>query len=542
MQISYLKSILILGIAALLMGLSFPYSGSLFPFIFVAFAPLLWFNIEVNKVTSFKGVKRFFGNYFYMIIFNVVATWWIKNASLEGALMAFFANAFLMTLPFVILGFFDRVLSFNKTMIGFVALWLSFEHLHHIWDLSWPWLSFGNAFANHPAIIQWYSFSGVSGGTLWVLLINVLVYILYRNIKEKKESIQIQSPLFLLGGLIVLVPITISLVMFFRYEEKVDPVEIVIVQPNLNPWNNDFTGPGIKFTTPTSKQITDMLALAETKITSSTDLIVFPETAISSYIDEAAFDNMGVIFKLRAFSKSKGIPILTGADTYGLFNEERPFPAVKKSNKWFENYNTALLISGDEKIQKYHKAKLVLGAEKLPFVAIFPFMAKLSVDLGGTNSILVGNKYPNLFYSKVLKTAPLICYESVYGEYVSQFVSLGADFLCVITNDGWWGDTPGYKQHLTFSQLRAIENRRSLARSANTGISCFINQKGEIIDRLNWDEKGVLIQKINKNDSITFYTKYGDIIGRISVFLLIGIFIMAVSDYLKSRSKKLKST
>ncbi|MFD1552160.1 apolipoprotein N-acyltransferase [Putridiphycobacter roseus] len=540
MQISYLKSILILCVAALFLGLSFPYSGSLFPLVFIAFTPIIWFNVEVNKALKGRGVKRFLGNYIYMVIFNVVATWWIKNASLEGALMAFFANAFLMTLPFVVFGFFNRILNLSKSLIGLVAVWLSFEHLDHIWDLSWPWLSLGNAFGNHPALIQWYSYTGVSGGTLWVLLVNILVYVLYVNIKEKKETVSIQSPLFLLGAIMLLLPITSSLWHFYRYEEKVNPVEVVIVQPNLNPWNSDFTGPGVKFTTPTSQQISDMLDLASTKITKNTALIVFPETAISSYMDEAALDNMGVIFKLKAYTKEKGIPILTGADTYGLFEKERPFPAVKKRNKWFENYNTALLISGDDKIQKYHKAKLVLGAEKLPFVDLFPFMAKLSVDLGGTNSILVGNTYPNLFYTKVLKTAPLICYESVYGEYVSEFVSMGADFLCVITNDGWWGDTPGYKQHLIFSQIRAIENRRSLVRSANTGISCFINQKGEIVEALDWDKKGAMVQSINKNDTITFFTQYGDIIGRVSAFLLIGIFIMAVSDYLKSKGKTLK--
>jgi len=415
MQKSFLNSILILMVSASLMGLSFPYSGSLFPFIFIAFTPIIWFNIEINKQLKYKGVKRFFGNYLYMIIFNIVATWWIKNASLEGALMAFFANAFLMTLPFVIFGFFNRVLSLNKSLIGLVAAWLTFEHVHHIWDLSWPWLSFGNAFANHPMLVQWYSFSGVSGGTLWVLLLNITFYFLYRNVKQKKESIKIQSPLFLIGGLMLILPMISSLIMYYTYKENSNPIEIAIVQPNLHPWNEDFTGPGIKFTTPTSQQIEDMLSSVEKKITNNTALIVLPETAISSYIDEAAIENMGVIFKLKNFSKKHNVPILTGADTYGLFEEERPFPAVERKGKWFENYNTALLINGDHTIQKYHKAKLVLGAEKLPFVDIFPFMAKLSVDLGGTNSILVGNKYPNLFYTSQLKTAPLICYESVYG-------------------------------------------------------------------------------------------------------------------------------
>ncbi|MDX1351211.1 MAG: nitrilase-related carbon-nitrogen hydrolase, partial [Putridiphycobacter sp.] len=102
---------------------------------------------------------------------------------------------------------------------------------------------------------------------------------------------------------------------------------------------------------------------------------------------------------------------------------------------------------------------------------------------------------------------------------------------------GWWGDTPGYKQHLSFSQIRAIENRRAVARSANTGISCFINQKGEIEQSLGWDVEGAIAGTINKNKAITFYVKYGDLIGRIAEFLVIGIFLMSISNFIRDKKK-----
>ena len=130
--------------------------------------------------------------------------------------------------------------------------------------------------------------------------------------------------------------------------------------------------------------------------------------------------------------------------------------------------------------------------------------------------------------------APLICYESVYGDYVSYFTARGADILCVITNDGWWGDTPGYKQHRSFSRIRAIENRRSIARSANTGISCFIDQKGNVISELGWDERGVIEASLNRNKEITFFVRYGDVIGRISIFLMLALFVYAITTYAKT--------
>ncbi|MFK8037001.1 MAG: apolipoprotein N-acyltransferase [Crocinitomicaceae bacterium] len=525
------------------MAASFPATGGLFPLIFIAFAPVIWFNIDINSTEKWRFLKRFVGNYLFAITFNVAATWWIKNASLEGALMAFLANSLLMTFPFFFFGFFTRILGRTKGIISLIVLWISFEHIHHQWDLSWPWLSFGNAFGSQPWLIQWYEYSGIQGGTLWVLIVNVLIFFILRNILIRKEKLSIQTPIFIGLVLTVTVPVLSSVFIYSTYKEEINPFKITIVQPNLNPWNSDFTGPGVKFTTSTSSQIERMLDMVDEKVDDNTGFVLFPETALSSYMDEAVLDNLGVIYKLRKFSRSKAsVPIFIGADTYGLFKTKRPFPAIKKSTYWIENYNTALLIDTDKPIDVYHKSKLVLGVEKLPFVDFLPFLAKWSVSLGGTAGILVENKDPKNFAPKGVKSAPLICYESVYGEYVTQFTKMGAELLCVITNDGWWGDTPGYKQHLTFSQIRAIENRRSLARSANTGISCFINQRGDIEQMLDWNVEGVISQEINRNLEITFYVRYGDLLGRISEFLLIGIFLMAISNHIRRKKQISKET
>jgi apolipoprotein N-acyltransferase len=537
MNIGYVKQVLILVLSGILMAISFPATGGFFPLIFFALVPVIWFNIAINHNKKYRLLKRFFGNYIWALTFNFVATWWIKNASLEGAMMAFFANALLMTIPFFFFGFFTRVLGESKGLISLLALWLSFEHIHHQWDLSWPWLSFGNAFGTQPWLIQWYEYSGIQGGTLWVLLANILIYIVFRNIKQRKESMAVQTPnivglLFLLA-----VPTIFSSIRYFTYTEEDSPVQITIIQPNLHPWNEDFTAVGPKFTTPLNLQLDRMLALADSVKDTSPDFILMPETALSNYMDEATLDNKDAIFRLRNYSETNQVSVFTGADTYGVFDVERKFPAKKRGNVWVENYNTALLIDQSKPISIYHKAKLVLGAEKLPFVDIFPFIARWSVSLGGTAGILVGNDYPVLFQPNEVKAAPLICYESVYGEYVSQFTKLGAEIICVITNDGWWGDTPGYKQHLSFSQIRAIENRRAVARSANTGISCFINQKGEIEQSLGWDVEGAIAGTINKNKAITFYVKYGDLIGRIAEFLVIGIFLMSISNFIRDKKK-----
>ncbi|MCK5169803.1 MAG: apolipoprotein N-acyltransferase, partial [Bacteroidales bacterium] len=123
-----------------------------------------------------------------------------------------------------------------------------------------------------------------------------------------------------------------------------------------------------------------------------------------------------------------------------------------------------------------------------------------------------------------------------YGEFVTDYIKNGADFIFVITNDGWWGNTAGYKQHLNYSQLRAIETRRSIARSANTGISAFINQRGEILSRTQWWVRDAIKDTIKANTELTFYVKYGDYIGRLAGFLAIFIFLYAFVQSILNKS------
>jgi apolipoprotein N-acyltransferase len=124
---------------------------------------------------------------------------------------------------------------------------------------------------------------------------------------------------------------------------------------------------------------------------------------------------------------------------------------------------------------------------------------------------------------KKYAAAPIVCYESVYGEYVGEYVKKGANFLSIITNDGWWGDTPGYKQHLKYGAIRAVETRRSIVRAANTGISCVINQRGEISKASSWWKDDVISATINVNDKITFYTRFGDYLGLMAIYISVAI-------------------
>lgn len=211
---------------------------------------------------------------------------------------------------------------------------------------------------------------------------------------------------------------------------------------------------------------------------------------------------------------------------------------------YYDSYNTALQLDNTRKIQMYHKSRLVTGAEWMPAFNRYKIMRKLAVNLGGiTRSHGIQPERGVLVSPQDgLKVAPVICWESIFGEYVTKYVkNKGAELIFIITNDGWWKDTPGYRQHNSFAHLRAIETRRSIARSANTGITCLINQRGEELQRIGWWERSAIKGNLNANDHLTFYVKHGNFIARIAAFMSVLLVLYAFVRKLTGKGKRIKT-
>lgn len=218
--------------------------------------------------------------------------------------------------------------------------------------------------------------------------------------------------------------------------------------------------------------------------------------------------------------------MVIGASTYKRLLEDDKVTRTARYHKggdfYYDRFNTAFLVDTSFSLQRHHKSKLTPGVEYMPSWGPLSFLESMAIDLGGTvGSLAIDEEQIPFMTLDSLVVAPLICYESIYGEFCGNFVGRGAQLIFIITNDGWWGNTPGHKQHFSMARLRAIELRRSIARSANTGISCFINQRGDVFQETNYWEPAVIGQQINANDEITFYARMGDYIGRISVFLTV---------------------
>ncbi len=505
-------------ISALLLTASWFYPGTIL--LFFAWVPL--FVLEDNISTSTSVSKKQLSitglSYFTFFVWNLCVTWWIYFASFGGAVMAIVSNSLLMCTVFVIWSKLKNRVNKPWAIWLFIPLWLGFEYGHTLWDLTWTWLTLGNAFANMHKWVQWYEFTGTSGGSMWVLIVNVLIFQL---IKNKDFALKkVIAPLA-----IIIIPIIISYVILHvrssNTDDKAISYKTVVVQPNVDPYNE-------KFYFEPEVQLHNLLTQLNHQLDSTVDFLVLPETYLTENVFEGK-ENQSYSFHFLRDSILKLYPnltIVTGATTMYAYkpNEKISATASKFSDAdmYYDSYNTGLQLN-NEGFVYYHKSKLVPGVEKMPFPILFKPLEKLAINLGGTMGSLGTQNERTVFYShdKKVGIAPVICYESVYPDYVAQYIRNGANLIFILTNDGWWENTPGHKQHLAYAKLRAIETRCEIVRCANTGISCFITAFGEIEQATTYWEKAIITKKVTPNNSKTFFVQFGDLVSYSSSILAI---------------------
>ncbi len=499
--------------AGLLFYFGFPTNP--FPFFLaIAFIPLLILQDQIED--KHLSARTFFWQCFFAFwLWNILSTFWVTNTAYGAGVVANTANALLMCLPMMAYHFVKKHLGISLGFAALISCWISFEYLHMRWDLLLPWLTLGNGLAKMHWGIQWYEFTGVFGGSLWLLLLNVLFYRYWVNYGV---SVKWNKIITLVAWTIL--PLGISLILYMNQDlEKGRKVEVAIVQPNIEPHYGQ---------TRTNEILAqDLVKLTLPHITDSTDYILMPETTFNipnlDTWDRSTFftrlyrllvgrDNLHLITGMGAFR-------YVAADSGDVSRSTTRSYESRNGPVYYENYNCAVQVSAQKEVQEYYKAIFVPGAEFFPFHEVF-FMFKPLVDkLGGAiEGYRTIDKYNN-FEAGDKSISTLICYESIFGEYTNRVVRKGGQAIFVISNDGWWDNTSGHKQHMLFSRLRAIENRRDIARSANMGNCCFINRRGDIRAKTSYGEMGVVRDSIHLNDKHTLYNVWGDLIGRVSLFL-----------------------
>ncbi len=484
--------------------------------VFIAFVPLLLaeYFIRNSEATKTNG-KVLLVSYITFFVWNLLTTWWIYNSTGFGMVFAVGVNSLLMSVVFLLYHVIAKKFPPKIHYVFLPAIWMAFEKFHLNWDFSWPWLNLGNVFATSTNYIQWYEYTGSFGGSLWVWIVNISFFSLVLKYRSEKNLKAIQKGL-VFNLLWIAIPVVISLAIKAGYEEKGKEIKAVILQPNIDPYTD-------KYYTTNKKVAQILMDLAAEKADENTEIIVAPETVFARNFRLSSFDKAYVMYTLKDFLKAyPKANLLSGVSFVDVFhNPEFITSQTNQLNKdtWYNDYNSAFFLNATtDSIPVYHKSKLVVGVENFPFKSVLePLLGNVMIDLGGTVATKTTQEDRTVFTADDYKVAPVICYESVYGEFVSEYIQNGAQFISIITNDAWWGNTQGHKQHLNYARLRAIENRKSVVRSANTGISAIINQTGDIQQTLGYGLQGSLKGKIHLNNKVTFYARYGDYIARVAV-------------------------
>ncbi len=491
------------------------------PLLFIAFIPLLFIEENLTKKYTHTGAKIFGWAYLSFLFWNVLTTWWVGNTytgegDYSGLLAGLFvnsANSLLMCIPFMLFHFTKKRLGDVAGYISLPSFWLAFEYFHFQWELSWPWLTIGFGLSQYPVLFQWYEYTGVLGGSLWIITVNILLFRYFLSV-ENQLRLNIKNKI-IICALVILIPVTLSYFIGTKYahhsSDRTKYKEIVVVQPNIDPYNIKFD-----FTT-LDNQLKTLLQLSAPKVGSATDYLVWPETAIPQGIWINEIDSNESIIEVRDFLKKyPRLKLVTGISAYQQYiSAETPTARYfSRGECCYDAFNSAIQLDSTNRIQIYHKSKLVPGVERMPYPGVLKFLERFALDMGGITGSLGTQEHRTVFFSDdSVGIAPVICYESIYGGYCGEYVRKGADYFFIMTNDGWWGNTAGHLQHLHYASVLAVEMRRCIARSANTGTSCFIDEQGNISDETQWWTPTVIKKRMPVNSQMTFYSNHGDYLG-----------------------------
>lgn len=502
-------------LASILLALSFP------PFNFsVLQIPSIFLLLRVTML-SHGNRQAILYLYPSFILWNLFSTYWLMMATVAGGVAAILANALIMVLPFLIIKkLFRREIHPVFASLIAASVWVSYEFLHHNWDLAWPWLTLGNAWSNHTVVIQFISFTGVLGISFWVFATAAM---LFHMLDDRSKSLLIGSAAFFL------VFPGFSLYNYFTTGSFTtgEEINVVVVQPNSDSYqpNGGFES--------NRELITHLLELSEDALTDSSDVIIWPENALDTSVQPGSPQLRRIRDSLRVWNT----PLITGTGFIDFYDDGNAPDVVRETRdgRIYNVFNAALALYPDTETNLYKKGRLVPIVERFPFVGFFQSVDIFNwVDWGSISGYGKGGD-PTLFDVEGTRTPALICYDSVFPGWVNQFVGDGAEFLTIITNDGWWGDSHGHIQHFAYARLRAIEHRMWIARSANNGISGIISPDGSVQVETEYWTDDAFSYRIYTNSEKTFYSRNGEWFGYTMLLLTLSGFMLI---FLKRSDKK----
>jgi apolipoprotein N-acyltransferase len=485
-------------------------------------------------------------SYGIFFLWNLLCCYWLMLTALGAnsvqvafvnvvaGVLAIALNPVLMSIPWQLHSRFRHFLAPELSALALCCFWIAFEYLHFNWELAWPWLTLGHALSFHPEMIQYVEFTGVLGISVQILLVNVLLYTVVRHLRTARVK-----SLIAVAGAIALfaAPYIVGNALTDPSREAFfsqDSLRVRIVQPDLDPF--------VQRSNISTQQTIDRLVaqIMEVPLDSGT-IVMLPEKAIDQPLDPVSILKGRLLAPLWAIVDSFDVEILTGIEDIETYPDsiDPPISAregyalvgQKRKLVYTDHYNSALFLNADHNTLVYRKGHLVPMVERVPFLKGLRSLKFLHIDPAkGMESY---GRPDSLLLSHTLNGIPtniLICYESAFGDHTRRKTLLGAQWIAMITNDAWWRQSSGYIQHAGLCVIRAIENRRAIARCANNGRSMFVDARGNISQETDYSVPAMIEGNVPLYSYITYYVRHGDYIGKgalgiTGLLVLLGIFM-----------------
>ncbi len=514
-----------------MLGFSFP------PF---TFAPLACIGlIPLLLVLDDLEKKPLRWIYLAMLVFHLITLNWTGGYAHMKDPYMMIAGAVTMTVHpvfyFLPLGFYFFLTKRLGTTFALAALpflWTAYEYSHTLSEWSFPWVTLGNSQSHDLARIQFIEYTGVIGLSFWILVLNVLGFLLYKSLLINGISFRSRSnvSLVVIILLIYFLPTIHGRIVLSNNSpnpQSSASISVGMIQSNVDPWDK-WSNTGFEILQMYFSMTDSLVRLHSSN---KPDLILWPETAMPYYL--LTQGNRSTLNLVREKVNELGVPILFGLPQAVYYDDTTKAPPSAKriasTGERYDAYNaTAFIQPGVEEIPWYGKMKMVPIAERVPYADAFYLFDFLRWGVGiggwqiGRDTVIFQEKKTGTKFSS------MICYESVYPEFVASFVKKGAQFIAIVTIDSWWDHMSGAYQHHQYAIFRAIENRRWIARCAVGGFSSYIDPYGNVYDKTELFTKAVLSKTIERRTELTFYTRNGEWLGQLcaicaGAFLLIAL-------------------
>jgi apolipoprotein N-acyltransferase len=481
--------------------------------------------------------------YLAMFVFHLITLNWTGGYAHMNDPYMMIAGGVTMTVHpffyFVPLGVYvvvKKKLGSTLALVSLPFLWVAYEYSHTLSEWSFPWITLGNSQSYDIARIQFIEYTGVIGLSLWIVSLNVLGFQLYKSFLANGMTFRSRLNVSLVAILLLIyfIPTIHGRIVLssnpqstIRNPQSRAGINVGIVQSNVDPWEK-WKHTGFE-TVELYLRMTD--SLVKLHSTQKPALVLWPETAMPHHV--LLQQNKSSLTMIRERVDSLGVPVLFGLPHAVFYDDTTTAPPsakrIQATGERYDAFNAEAFVQPDvEEVPWYGKMKFVPIAERVPYADAFYFFDFLRWGVGiggwqiGRDSVIFQEKKTGAKFSS------MICYESVYPEFVASFVKKGAEFICIITIDSWWAYMSGAYQHHQYAIFRAIENRRWIARCAVGGFSSFIDPMGHVYDKTELFTQAVLNTTIERRTELTFYTRYGEWVGQLcaicsGVFLLIAL-------------------